>query len=171
MRWRIIIKGDSVQQIAYCMRQMYLYSYTSKHAVPVCSFGSLRADGIGLPNWKQYGGSAGYTDDPGCSDCRKGHWWIRLPQWPGIAIHFHCILWLKQRISLSTVHVHSRMSLRKRGHGNFFGTLKSECLHCAWYSTRSEIEELIVQYILFYNFNRIHLKNGLIPYEIRSKAV
>ena len=54
---------------------------------------------------------------------------------------------------------------------NFFGTLKSECLYRARYSTRAEVEELIAQYIHFYNFERIHLKNGLTPYEIRIKAV
>lgn len=54
---------------------------------------------------------------------------------------------------------------------NFFGTLKSECLYRARYSTRAEVEELIAQYIHFYNFERIHLKKGLTPYEIRSKAV
>ena len=54
---------------------------------------------------------------------------------------------------------------------NFFGTLKSGCLYRARYSTRAEVEELIAQYIHFYNFERIHLKNGLTPYEIRSKAV
>lgn len=53
----------------------------------------------------------------------------------------------------------------------FFGTLKSECLYRARYSTRAEVEELIAQYIHFYNFERIHLKKGLTPYEIRSKAV
>lgn len=50
------------------------------HAVPVCSPGFLRAYGIGLPHWQQYGGIAGHTDDPGCSDYRKGHWWTRPPQ-------------------------------------------------------------------------------------------
>ena len=54
---------------------------------------------------------------------------------------------------------------------NFFGTLKSECLYRARYSTRAEVEELIAQYIHFYNVERIHLKNSLTPYEIRSKAV
>lgn len=53
---------------------------------------------------------------------------------------------------------------------NFFGTLKSECLYRAHYATRSEVEELIAQYVRFYNFERINLKNGLTPYEIRSKA-
>lgn len=53
---------------------------------------------------------------------------------------------------------------------NFFGTLKSECLYRAHYTTRSEVEELIAQYVHFYNFERINLKNGLTPYEIRSKA-
>ncbi len=53
----------------------------------------------------------------------------------------------------------------------FFGTLKSECLYRARYSTRAEVEELIAQYIHFYNFERIHLKNGLTSYKMRSKAV
>ncbi len=53
----------------------------------------------------------------------------------------------------------------------FFGTLKSECLYRVRYSTRAEVEELIAQYIHFYNFERIHLKNGLTSYKIRSKAV
>lgn len=53
---------------------------------------------------------------------------------------------------------------------NCFGTLKSECLYRAHYTTRSEVEEPIAQYVHFYNFERINLKNGLTPYEIRSKA-
>ena len=54
---------------------------------------------------------------------------------------------------------------------NFFGTLKPKYLYRAWYSTRTEVEELIAQYIHFYNFGRIHLKNGLTPYKIWSKVV
>ncbi|WP_102410002.1 IS3 family transposase [Beduinella massiliensis] len=53
---------------------------------------------------------------------------------------------------------------------NFFGTLKSECLYRAHYSTRAEVEELVAQYVHFYNFERINLKYGLTPYEIRSNA-
>ena len=53
---------------------------------------------------------------------------------------------------------------------NFFGILKSECLYRAHDTTRSEVEELITQYVYFYNFECINLKNGLTPYEIRSKA-
>lgn len=52
----------------------------------------------------------------------------------------------------------------------FFDTLKSECLYRAHYTTRSEVEELIAQYVHFYNYERINLKNGLTPYEIRSKT-
>lgn len=47
---------------------------------------------------------------------------------------------------------------------NFFGTFKSECLYRAHYTTRSEVEELIAQYVHFYNFERINLKNGLTSY-------
>ncbi len=53
---------------------------------------------------------------------------------------------------------------------NFFGTLKTECLYRARYSTCSELKELVAQYVHFYNFERINLKNGLTPFEIRSKA-
>lgn len=53
---------------------------------------------------------------------------------------------------------------------NFFGTLKTECLYRANYSTRNEVEQLIAEYVHFYNYERIDLKNGLTPDEIRSKA-
>ena len=53
---------------------------------------------------------------------------------------------------------------------NFFGTLKSECLYRAHFTTRSEVEQLVAEYVHFYNFERFNLKNGLTPFEIRSKA-
>ena len=53
---------------------------------------------------------------------------------------------------------------------NFFGTLKSECLYLAHYDTRADVERLVAEYVYFYNFERINLKNGLTPFEIRSKA-
>ena len=53
---------------------------------------------------------------------------------------------------------------------NFFGTLKTECLYRANFSSRQELEQLIDEYIYFYNFERITLNNGLTPNEIRSKA-
>ena len=53
---------------------------------------------------------------------------------------------------------------------NFFGTLKTECLYRAHFSSRPEVEQLVSEYIDFYNFERISLKNGLTPVEIRSKA-
>ena len=53
---------------------------------------------------------------------------------------------------------------------NFFGTLKTECLYHAQFSNRDEVEQLITEYVHFYNFERISLKNGLTPVEIRSKA-
>ena len=52
----------------------------------------------------------------------------------------------------------------------FFGTVKSECLNRDRYTTRSGAEEPIAQYVHFCNFERINFKNGLTPYEIRSKA-
>ncbi len=53
---------------------------------------------------------------------------------------------------------------------NFFGTLKSECLYRTSFSNRSEVEQAVAEYVHFYNFERINLKDGLTPYEIRSKA-
>ena len=53
---------------------------------------------------------------------------------------------------------------------NFFGKLKTECLYRTKFSSRQELEQLIDEYIYFYNFERITLKNGLTPNEIRSKA-
>ena len=53
---------------------------------------------------------------------------------------------------------------------NFFGTLKSECLYRTHYSSRQQVEQLITEYIHFYNYERINLKDGLTPIEIRSKA-
>ena len=53
---------------------------------------------------------------------------------------------------------------------NFFGTLKTECLYRAHFSTRAEVENLVTEYVHFYNFDRISLKNGLTPIEIRCKS-
>ena len=53
---------------------------------------------------------------------------------------------------------------------NFFGTLKTECLYRARFSSRTEVEQLVSEYVYFYNYERISLKNGLTPVEIRSKA-
>ena len=53
---------------------------------------------------------------------------------------------------------------------NFFGTLKAECLYRASYRTRAEVEQLVSEYVHFYNCERINLKNGLTPLEIRRKT-
>lgn len=53
---------------------------------------------------------------------------------------------------------------------NFFGTLKTECLYRSHFTTREEVENLIAEYVHFYNYERINLKNGLTPAEIRSKT-
>ena len=53
---------------------------------------------------------------------------------------------------------------------NFFGTLKTECLYRSRFTTRAEVEQLVTEYVDFYNFERISLKNGLTPVEIRSKT-
>ena len=53
---------------------------------------------------------------------------------------------------------------------NFFGTLKTECLYRTQFTSRAEVEQLVSEYVDFYNFERISLKNGLTPVEIRCKA-
>jgi transposase InsO family protein len=53
---------------------------------------------------------------------------------------------------------------------NFFGTLKTECLYRTTFSDRKMVEDAVAEYVYFYNFERINLKNGLTPFEIRSKA-
>ena len=53
---------------------------------------------------------------------------------------------------------------------NFFGTLKCECLNRMHFNNRDEVETVVSEYIQFYNFDRINMKNGLTPDEIRSKA-
>ena len=53
---------------------------------------------------------------------------------------------------------------------NFFGTLKTECLYRSHFTTRTEVEQLVTEYVDFYNFERISLNNGLTPVEIRSKT-
>lgn len=54
---------------------------------------------------------------------------------------------------------------------NFFGTLKTEYLYHLKFSCCSQFEQAVAEYVHFYNVERINLKNGLIPYEIRNKAV
>jgi len=53
---------------------------------------------------------------------------------------------------------------------NFFGALKTECLYRARFSSRAEAERLVAEYVHFCNFERISLKNGLTPLELRGKA-
>lgn len=53
---------------------------------------------------------------------------------------------------------------------HFFGTLKTECLYRQKFNSRADVELAVAEYVQFYNFERIDLKNGLTPFEIRSKA-
>ena len=53
---------------------------------------------------------------------------------------------------------------------NFFGTLKTECLYRMKFSCRAQVEQAVAEYVQFYNFERINLKDGLTPFEIRSKT-
>lgn len=53
---------------------------------------------------------------------------------------------------------------------NFFGTFKTECLYRCHPTTDEQVRQLVDEYIQFYNYERIDMKNGLTPFEIRSKA-
>lgn len=53
---------------------------------------------------------------------------------------------------------------------NFFGTFKTECLYRYKPTTREQVQQLVDEYIRFYNYERIDMKSGLTPFEIRSKA-
>lgn len=54
---------------------------------------------------------------------------------------------------------------------NFFGILKSECIYLQPILSIQQAKEIIHEYIHFYNFERIQLKNGQTPSEIRRLAV
>jgi len=53
---------------------------------------------------------------------------------------------------------------------NFFSTFKTECLYRAHFSTQADVEQLVTEYVHFYNLDRISSKNGLTPIEIRCKT-
>ena len=53
---------------------------------------------------------------------------------------------------------------------NFFGHLKEEYLRQFKQTTFKETEQLIDEYIYFYNYERIQLKTGQTPFEIRCLA-
>ena len=53
---------------------------------------------------------------------------------------------------------------------NFSGIMKTECLYRSHFSSCADVEQLAAEYVDFYNFERISVKNGLAPVEFRSKA-
>ena len=53
---------------------------------------------------------------------------------------------------------------------NFFGTFKTECLYRCKPAAGEQVQQLVDEYIQFYNYKRIDMKYGLTPFEIRSKA-
>ena len=53
---------------------------------------------------------------------------------------------------------------------NFFGTFKTECLYRCNPAAGEQVQQLVDEYIQFYNYERIDMKYGLTPFEIRSKA-
>ena len=52
---------------------------------------------------------------------------------------------------------------------NFFGILKAECIYRQNIQTFRQARMLIDEYIHFYNFQRIQVKNGLAPFEKRCQ--
>jgi len=71
-----------------------------------------------------------------------------------------------------------RISMSRKGNcldnaamESFFGTLKSECFYTNKFSTVSELEKTLHEYIRYYNHDRIKLKlNGLSPVQYRTQA-
>lgn len=53
---------------------------------------------------------------------------------------------------------------------NFFGILKTECIYRQKINTITQAKKLVHQYIRFYNYERVQLKSGLTPFELRSKS-
>ena len=53
---------------------------------------------------------------------------------------------------------------------NFFGHLKAEAIHPRKLETIRQAQEVIDEYIYFYNYERIQLKTKLTPYEIRCQS-
>ena len=51
-----------------------------------------------------------------------------------------------------------------------FEALKTECLYQMKFSCREEVEQTVAEYVGFYNYERIDLKNVLTPLKIRSKT-
>ncbi|MBO6309281.1 MAG: IS3 family transposase, partial [Oribacterium sp.] len=54
---------------------------------------------------------------------------------------------------------------------NFFSILKTECIYRAKIKTFAEANQLIDDYIYFYNHQRIQLKTKLTPLELRSQFI
>ncbi len=54
---------------------------------------------------------------------------------------------------------------------NFFSMLKTECIYRAKPQTFDEAKDLVDEYIYFYNNERIQLKTGLTPMEVRNAYV
>ena len=52
----------------------------------------------------------------------------------------------------------------------FFGTFKTESLYRCKPTTGEQVQQLVDEYIHFYNYQRIDMKNCLTPFEIQSKA-
>ncbi len=51
---------------------------------------------------------------------------------------------------------------------NFFGTFKTECLYRCKPTTGEQVQQLVDEYIHFYNYQRIDMKKRLTPFEIRK---
>ena len=53
---------------------------------------------------------------------------------------------------------------------NFFGHLKTEAIRPVKFDTMHQAQEVIDDYIHFYNYERIQLKTKLTPYELRCQS-
>jgi len=73
-------------------------------------------------------------------------------------------------LSIVVEKLESRKQVNLKNYGEFLRHIKNGVLVSCALHTRAEVEQLVTEYVDFYNFERISLKNGLTPVEIRSKT-
>jgi putative transposase len=54
---------------------------------------------------------------------------------------------------------------------NFFGHLKEEAIYRQQFNSFEEVQQVVDEYIHFYNYERIQLKTRLTPFEVRCQSV
>ncbi|NDL62048.1 IS3 family transposase [Enterobacteriales bacterium SAP-6] len=87
-------------------------------------------------------------------------WQYQMPRWHR---------WLRNHGIVQSMS-HRGVCLDNAAMESFFGTLKSECFYLKEYSSLHELKQDIVEYIDYYNHQRIREKlDGLSPVQYRLK--